>query len=209
MCIHTVGFNISVFQQIYLYFNLYLPHPSTNLYLPHPSTPGHSLGTPPSNFWRYGYKSCKKSCRCDQEIGTEFINYFIPDFPNFGRAPDFSTIGQWDPGISNIIEYFYISLNSSHIVGFIALDVQKAFDVLNHEILCKMLPLYGCDVNSVKWFKSYLVNRVQRVCLNSYESGMCVLCYGVPQGSILGSLLFSIFISGFVLQNSGFVFTKN
>ena len=54
----------------------------------------------------------------------------------------------------NISESCYKYINNGELVGLVALDFRKAFDVINHEILCKKLKLYGCNNNAVAWFKS-------------------------------------------------------
>ena len=72
-------------------------------------------------------------------------------------------------------------------VGIIALDVQKAFDSVNHPILCTKLGLMGVDSS---WFTSYLFNRKQVVCINGITSESLAVSHGVPQGSILGPLLY-------------------
>ena len=69
----------------------------------------------------------------------------------------------------------------------VALDVQKTFDCVNHEILCKKLELMGVDHH---WFKSYLSSRSQIVSINSICSTSRTIQCGVPQGSLLGPLLY-------------------
>ena len=77
----------------------------------------------------------------------------------------------------------------------IFLDLSKAFDTLDHNILLKKLHYYGIQNVALYWFKSYLSDRQQYIDLNGTESGMLKLSTGVPQGSILGPLLFLIYMN--------------
>ena len=77
----------------------------------------------------------------------------------------------------------------------IFVDFQKAFDTVDHHILLKKLEYYGVRGISNKWFASYLSNRKQFVSINSYKSNLADVKCGVPQGSILGPLLFLVYIN--------------
>lgn len=77
--------------------------------------------------------------------------------------------------------------------GMIMLDLQKAFDTVDHRILCKKLQTMG--VLSIKWFESYLTDRQQKVSANGTESDFLGVKCGVPQGSILGPLLFLYYVN--------------
>ena len=74
-------------------------------------------------------------------------------------------------------------------------DLEKAFDTVNHKILIEKLNHYGISDNSNKWICSYLRGRSQKVKLNGSESNSNNISCGVPQGSILGPLLFIIYIN--------------
>ncbi|KAL3873375.1 hypothetical protein ACJMK2_036503 [Sinanodonta woodiana] len=67
--------------------------------------------------------------------------------------------------------------------------------MVDHEILLKKLKLYQCDEITVRWFTSYLSERTQHVYINNIMSEPETIRYGVPQGSILGPLLFILFIN--------------
>ena len=75
------------------------------------------------------------------------------------------------------------------------MDFQKAFDTVNHEILLKKLHHYGVRGNAHQLLKSYLTGRKQRTKIDSLVSDLANILWGVPQGSVLGPLLFLIFIN--------------
>ena len=79
------------------------------------------------------------------------------------------------------------------------MDLSKAFDSLNHDLLLAKPEAYGLDNNAVRFMGSYLTNRLQRCKINNSFSEWAKISAGVPQGSILGSLLFNIFTNDIFL----------
>ena len=81
------------------------------------------------------------------------------------------------------------------MIGGIFLDLRKAFDVIPHNFILGKLKYYGIKGNEYDWMKAYLTDRRQFVIVNNCISESVKIRSGVPQGSILGPLIFCIFIN--------------
>ena len=82
------------------------------------------------------------------------------------------------------------TIDSNRVGCGLFIDLQKAFDTVNHNILLQKLSHYGIRGNSLHWFESYLTGRQQYVSVNNCSSKHGQISCGVPQGSVLGPLLF-------------------
>ena len=94
--------------------------------------------------------------------------------------------------LTNIL-FDNINKGLTSLVAFI--DLKKAFDTVNHEILVKKLALYGFQGTNLQWCVNYLAKRTQRAMVNNVISEECPVVCGVPQGSVLGPLFFILYVN--------------
>ena len=109
----------------------------------------------------------------------------------FGFRKGYSTT----MALTILVDKIMSALDKGDFVVGVFLDLSKAFDTVNHQILLNKLFKYGIRGLALKWFKSYLCERKQFVVYNNVKSTESLITCGVPQGSILGPLLFLLYIN--------------
>ena len=110
----------------------------------------------------------------------------------------------------NAVEDWTIALESGCSIDVLYLDFSKAFDRVPHNRLIFKLGAYGIGGHLLEWLRNFLFNRRQRVCIRGNYSDWTSVSSGVPQGSVLGPILFLIYVNDLpeaVQSNFGMKFT--
>jgi hypothetical protein len=139
--------------------------------------------------------TCHISKIMENHVNSQLVNFLT--LHNFITTDQFAFITNHSTStcLHKFIDDCLQNIDDNLLTGVLLLDIQKCFDTINHDQLLNKLSWYGVKGNELGWFQSYLRDRQQCVMLNGETSTVNTLNIGIPQGSVLGPILFLIYIN--------------
>ena len=128
---------------------------------------------------------------CHKQLTSYFDEHNLLCKSQSGFRRMYST----ETAVTYFADEILINMDKGLVTGSGFIDLAKAFDTVDHDILLSKLEYYGVCDESLPWFKNYFTGRKQFVHIDSQSSEELVITSGVPQGSILGSLLFTVYVN--------------
>jgi len=131
----------------------------------------------------------------ERHIHSHLMTHLDSNNLLYKHQSGFRTFHSCQTALTSMVDSWASDIDSNKLVGILLIDLRKAFDLVNHNILLTKLKLYKCSDHCVSLFSSYLSDRLQQTQFQNHLSNHADLSVGVPQGSILGPLLFLLYVN--------------
>ena len=138
----------------------------------------------------------------ERAVFEQLYNYMNSNQLLNTNQSGFRPLHSTSTALINITDDWLSSFDHGELVGVVMLDLNKAFDTVDLDILIQKLKHYGVDDKGINWFNSYLKGRSHFTTINGKNSSFRPVCCGIPQGSIIGPLMFIIYINDLPLHVS-------
>ena len=131
----------------------------------------------------------------EKTVHKQLLDYMIANNIIADEQAGFVPGRSTGDSIFGLVNHLYSAMNKQERSAVVFLDLRKAFDTVDHSILLQKLRHYGIDDASRGWFQNYLDSRLQQTRANDMTSSLQEVRMGVPQGSVLGPLLFIVYMN--------------
>ena len=131
----------------------------------------------------------------EKGVHMQIYSYFTDNGLLSNCQSGFRPLYSTTTALIDVNDHLLKNIDQKYVTGALFLDFKRAFDSVNHSILINKLAKYGICHSELLWFKNYLMDRAQCVSFDGTLSNFRIIKTGIPQGSILGPLLFTIFIN--------------